>query len=73
MVYIRPYLGCHILIELKVSEPNSNEFKKVKKVSGSFRRSHEAFIACVSCHAKKKDGITILPWQDLIKKIAGWV
>lgn len=59
------------------------EIKSIPRVSGadcsglrSFREDHPAtplFVACTAQNGYDLNGISVLPWQDLFGRIAGWL
>lgn len=57
-------------IEIKASEPQSNDLKALKALQTHIDEKISAkFVACIKCSAKKIDGISILPWDDVIRRI----
>lgn len=61
--------GRTIAIELKASEPSSNELFPLKNIDRYFKRPVEKYVACLKVKPKKIQDIEILEWQAVIKKI----
>lgn len=57
-------------IEVKTSEPSPEELNSLKKIDRYFDgKVSDKYVACLKCSPKKIHGISILPWQQVIKKI----
>lgn len=57
----------NIIVELKSTEPNSDEIKKIENICKEFNLGNEIYIACLKCKAKKIGSVVILPWQEVLK------
>ena len=57
----------NIIVELKSTEPNSDEVKKIESICKEFNLGNEIYIACLKCKAKKIGSVVILPWQEVLK------
>lgn len=57
-------------VEVKTSEPTSAELNALKKIDHYLEGTvSDKYVACLKCFPKKIDGISILPWQQVIKQI----
>jgi predicted AAA+ superfamily ATPase len=57
-------------IEVKTSEPSPDELRPMKLIDTYFKKGHcKKYVACLRTHPKNVDGISILPWQEVIKAI----
>ncbi len=59
-----------IAIEVKTSEPSSEDLNSLKNIDKYLSgKISEKYVACLNCAPKKIRGISILPWQQVIKQI----
>lgn len=58
-----------IAIELKVSEPSSSELLPLKNLDKYFKKPIEKYVACLKVKPKKIQGIEILEWQTVMKRL----
>lgn len=57
-------------IEVKASEPSAGDLSGLKKIDHYLDGiKSEKYVACLECSAKKINGISVLPWQQVIRNI----
>lgn len=67
--FVIEYKGRTILVEVKSNSPSTAELAPLKTACRYFPSSTECFVACGTTESKNVQGIRILNWQQVIKRI----
>ncbi len=59
----------NIVVELKTSEPSTDEIKKIEKIAQENNLKAEIYVACLKCKPKKVGSVKVLLWQDVLREI----
>lgn len=59
----------NIVVELKATEPTTDEIKKIEKICQNYNLGDNIYIACLKCKPKKVNTVKVLAWTEVIKEI----